>query len=130
VRHYASFCKSSQQRPRVGEIHAFEVVSKASVLADINALKNTTNHLPNSAFIPGTKTTLLSLLSATEFQVKFNLCGSSVTTLQTAVLPRMDGCAKSGKPDSDDWVRTCAAQAQLYPQVQNLIQELRALHRS
>jgi hypothetical protein len=22
----------------------------------------------------------------------------------------MDGCAKTGKPDSDDWVRTCAAQ--------------------
>jgi hypothetical protein len=34
---------------------------------------------------------------------------------------------KTGKPDSDDWVRTCAAQGQLYPQVQNLIQELKAL---
>jgi len=111
-------------------IHAFEVVSKASVLADINALKNTINHLPNSAFIPGTKTVLLSLVSATELQVKFNLYGSAATTLQKAVLPRMDGCAKTGKPDSNDWVRTCAAQGQLYPQVQNLIQELQALQGS
>jgi hypothetical protein len=39
----------------------------------------------------------------------------------------MDGCAKTGKPGSDDWVRTCAAQGQPYPQVQNLIQELQAL---
>jgi outer membrane protein assembly factor BamB len=107
-----------------------KVVSKTSVLADINALKNTINHLPNSAFIPGTKTALLSLLSATELQVKFNLYGSAATTLQKAVLPRMDGCAKTGKPDSDDWVRTCAAQSQLYPQVQNLIQELHALQGS
>jgi C1A family cysteine protease len=111
-------------------IHAFEVVSKASVLADINALKNTINHLPNSAFIPGTKTALLSLVSVTELQVKFNLYGGAATTLQKAVLPRMDGCAKTGKPDSDDWVRTCAAQGQLYPQVQNLIQELQALQGS
>ena len=111
-------------------IHAFEVVSKASVLADINALKNTINHLPNSAFIPGTKAALLSLVSVTELQVKFNLYGGAATTLQKAVLPRMDGCAKTGKPDSDDWVRTCAAQGQLYPQVQNLIQELQALQGS
>jgi len=47
--------------------------------------------------------------------------------LKSALLPRMDGCAKTGKPDSDDWVRTCATQGQLYPQVQNLTQELQAL---
>jgi hypothetical protein len=47
--------------------------------------------------------------------------------LKSALLPRMDGCAKTGKPGSDDWVRTCAAQGQPYPQVQNLIQELQAL---
>ena len=122
--------KYGAENSYAANIHAFEVVSKASVLTDINALKNTINHLPNSAFIPGTKTVLLSLVSATELQVKFNLYGSAATTLQKAVLPRMDGCAKTGKPDSNDWVRTCAAQGQLYPQVQNLIQELQALQGS
>jgi C1A family cysteine protease len=122
--------KYGAENSYAANIHAFEVVSKASVLADINALKNTINHLPNSAFIPGTKTALLSLVSVTELQVKFNLYGGAATTLQKAVLPRMDGCAKTGKPDSDDWVRTCAAQGQLYPQVQNLIQELQALQGS
>ncbi|MGA2885559.1 MAG: hypothetical protein ABSE80_10450 [Halobacteriota archaeon] len=43
------------------------------------------------------------------------------------MLARTDGYAATGKPDNNDWVRTCAAQAQLYPQVQNLIQELQAL---
>jgi Tfp pilus assembly protein PilV len=107
-----------------------KVVSKASVLADLNALKNTINHLPNSVFIPGTKSALLSLLSATELQVSFKLYGGAATTLQKAVLPRMDGCAATGKLDRDDWVRTCAAQGPLNPQVQNLIQEIQALQGS
>jgi hypothetical protein len=104
-----------------------KVISKASVQQDLATLRTTVNRLPNSAFIPGTKTALLSLLSATELHLKFNLYGSAATTLQKAVLPRMDGCAKTGTSDRDDWVRTCAAQGQLYPQVQNLIQELKAL---
>jgi hypothetical protein len=58
-----------------------------------------------------------------------NYAGAA-TELKTALLPRMDGCAATGKPDSDDWVRTCAAQGQLYPQVQQLIQELQALQGS
>jgi outer membrane protein assembly factor BamB len=106
------------------------VVSKASVLADINTLQNTINRLPNSAFIPGTKTVLFSLLSITELQVRFNLYRGAATTLQSAVLPHMDGCSATGKPDSNDWVRTCSAQGQLYPQVQNLIRELQALQGS
>ncbi len=107
-----------------------KVVSKASVLQDFATLRTAINRLPNSAFYPGTKTALLSLVSATELQVKFNLYSSAATTLQKAVLPRMDGCTKTGKPDSDDWVRTCAAQSQLNPQVQNLIPELQALQGS
>jgi hypothetical protein len=114
----------------VANIHAFEVVSKASVLADLNALKNTTNNLPNSAFTPGTKSLLLAELNVAELQVLVNRYTAAATTLQKAVLPRMDGCSANGKPDSNDWVRTCAAQNQLYPQVKNLIQELHALQGS
>jgi hypothetical protein len=106
------------------------VVSKASALQDFATLRTTINRLPDSAFIPGTKYVLLSMLSFTELQVRFNGYGGAATTLQRAVLPRMDGCAKTGKPDSDDWVRTCTAQGQPYPQVQNLIQELQALQGS
>jgi outer membrane protein assembly factor BamB len=107
-----------------------KVVSKASVLADLNALKNTTSHLPNSAFRPDTKTALLSLLSSTELQVNKNNYGAAAMMLQKALLPHMSGCSATGRPDSNDWVRTCAAQGQLYPQVQNLIQELQALQGS
>ncbi len=106
------------------------VVSKASVLADLNALRLTVMGIPTSAFTPGTKIATLAVISAAEINVRVGSYGGATAELKNALLPRTDGCAKTGKPDSDDWVLTCAAQGQLYPQVQNLIQELQALHRS
>jgi hypothetical protein len=107
-----------------------ESVSKQSVLQDFATLRTTINSLPNSAFIPGTKNILLAELNVAELQVVLNRYAPAATTLQKVVLPRMDGCAKTGTPDRDDWVRTCLAQGQLYPQVQNLIQELKVLQGS
>jgi 5-hydroxyisourate hydrolase-like protein (transthyretin family) len=107
-----------------------KVVSKASILADLNALSLTVLGTPSSAFIPGTKIATLAVIGATKVNFMVGSYGGATTELKSALLPRMDGCAKTGKPDSDDWVRTCAAQGQLYPQVQNLIQELQALQGS
>ncbi len=107
-----------------------KVVSKASVLADLNALRLTVMGIPSSAFIPGTKIATLALISAAEINVRVGNPGAAATELKTALLPHISGCSATGKPDSNDWVRTCAAQGQLYPQVQNLIQELQALQGS
>ena len=103
------------------------VVSKASVLADLNALSLTVLGTPNSAFIPGTKIATLAEIGAAKVNFMVGSYGGATTELKSSLLPRMDGCAKTGKPDGDDWVRTCTAQGQLYPQVQNLIQELQAV---
>ncbi|MGP8133891.1 MAG: PQQ-binding-like beta-propeller repeat protein [Halobacteriota archaeon] len=107
-----------------------KVVSKASVLADLNALRLTVMGIPSSAFIPGTKIATLALISAAEINVRVGNPGAAATELKTALLPHISGCSATGKPDKNDWVRTCAAQGQLYPQVQNLIQELQALQGS
>jgi outer membrane protein assembly factor BamB len=103
------------------------VVSKASVLADLNALTATVTGMPSSAFLSDTKASMFVVINATELNVRAGNYGGATTELQRALLARTDGCAATGKPDNNDWVRTCAAQAQLYPQVQNLIQELQAL---
>jgi outer membrane protein assembly factor BamB len=107
-----------------------KVVSKVSVLNDLVALGNTVSTLPVSAFMPGTRITALTVIGAAEINVGVGGYGGAAATLQTSLLPRTNGCSATGKPDSDDWVRTCAAQGQLYPQVQNLIQELQALQGS
>jgi len=106
------------------------VVSKASVLADLNALSATINNLPASAFVPGTKTAALTTIAAAEISVGLGSYNGAATTLQTSLLSRTSGCAATGKPDSSDWIRTCAAQAQVYPQVVNVIQEIQALEGS
>jgi len=107
-----------------------KVVSKTSVLQDYTTLLTTMNQLPNSAFLPGTKLLLLAAVGVSDLQARANDYGAAAATLQLAVLPHMDGCSATGSPNSNDWVRTCAAQGQLYPQVQNLIQELQALQHS
>ncbi len=73
---------------------------------------------------PDTKVAALAVIGAAEVNVRAGRYGGATTELKSALLPRMDGFAKSGKPDSNDWVRTCTAQGQLYPQVQHIIQAL------
>jgi 5-hydroxyisourate hydrolase-like protein (transthyretin family) len=107
-----------------------KVTSKASVLADLNRLELTVVGMPSSAFTPGTKIATLAVISAAEINVRAGNYGAATNELQRALLARTDGCSATAKPDNNDWVRTCAAQAQLYPQVQNLIQELQALQGS
>jgi hypothetical protein len=33
----------------------------------------------------------------------------------------MNGCAKIGAPDNDDWITDCAAQQQVYPKITRAI---------
>jgi len=107
-----------------------KVVSKESVQKDLAALRRTTNSQANSQtsqINTATKKALLGVLTAAELQLQYNRYGDAAYTLQSKFLVRTDGCALRGTPDATDLVRTCAAQAQLYPRVQNVVQELQAL---
>ena len=104
-----------------------KVVSKASVLQDLVALGTTVNNLPSSAFAPGTKVAALAVIRAAEINVGVSSYSGAATALKAFLLARTDGCAANGKPDSNDWVRTCVGQGALYPQVQQVIQEIQAL---
>ena len=54
------------------------------------------------------------VISAAEV-VRAGNYGAAATELKNALAPRTDGCNATGKPDSDDWVRTCAAPVQVCP---------------
>jgi len=43
--------------------------------------------------------------------------GIALLILQYNTLRNMDGCAETGEPDRNDWIRDCDAQAQVYPLV-------------
>ena len=104
-----------------------KVVSKASVLQDLVALGTTVNNLPRSAFAPGTKVAALAVIGAAEINVGVSSYSGAATALKASLLTRTDGCAAIGKPDNNDWVRTCVGQGALYPQAQQVIQEIQAL---
>lgn len=104
--------------------------TKATVLQDIRTFRTTVQGLPDSAFYPGTKSALLSVLTAAELQLQYNKYGDAAYTLQSKFLVRTDGCALRGTPDTLDLVRTCAAQGQLYPEVNYLKQEIQVLQGS
>ena len=47
--------------------------------------------------------------------------------LQHDILAKTDGCANAGVPDSNDWIKDCASQAQVYPLILEVIEILRGL---
>ncbi|MGZ4892172.1 MAG: PKD domain-containing protein [Halobacteriota archaeon] len=92
----------------------------APVASEVTQLASAVRALPDSALTPGKKTALLADLNTVQKQVDRGQYGPAAKILKNAVLPRMDGCVKRGTPDSNDFVRTCDQQLQLYPQTQSL----------
>lgn len=90
----------------------FGVAGYHGLLADANQLTKNLIALPNSAFTPGTKATLLATLNTFSLQVSHGQYKNAANTLN-GVLQRTDGYATSGAPDNNDYVRTNLAQYQL-----------------
>lgn len=47
--------------------------------------------------------------------------------LQNDILGKTDGCANSGVPDNNDWIKDCASQGEVYPLILEVIEILRNL---
>ncbi len=52
---------------------------------------------------------------------------NALDKLQNDILGKTDGCAKSGAPDSNDWIKDCVSQAQVYPLILEVIDILTSL---
>jgi hypothetical protein len=49
----------------------------------------------------------------------------STNKLGHGILGKINGCAEIGTPDKNDWIKTCDAQNQIYPQIVEVIELLR-----
>lgn len=47
--------------------------------------------------------------------------------LQHDILGKTDGCANSGAPDSNDWIKDCVSHGEVYPLILDVINILRDL---
>ena len=73
------------------------------------------NNLPAEFFKnSGMKTALANRLNAAMTDVGNEQYQAALRRLDADVLPRMDGCAQTRRPDENDWVVTCAAQEKAY----------------
>lgn len=73
------------------------------------------------------KSTLASKLNAVLRQIEEGAYAEALAKLDGDLLQKTDGCARSGAPDSNDWITDCATQQQIYPVVVYAIDLLRRL---
>jgi len=70
---------------------------------------------------------LTNKLNAVLEMVDQGLYQEALTKLEHDLLPKTNGCADSGAPDNNDWIRDCAAQDQVYPIIMEAIELLRTM---
>jgi len=97
----------------------------APTLVDrVDAIIAAINALAPSDFKKNKQKTLINKLEAVRKQVQNGAFQGALNKLQNDILPKIDGCALGGSPDSNDWIINCAAQDQVYPLVVELIAAL------
>jgi hypothetical protein len=97
----------------------------ASTLIDrVDAIIAAISGLAPSDFKKNKQKTLTNKLEAVRKQFQNSAFQGALNKLQNDILPKIDGCALRGSPDSNDWITNCAAQNQVYPLVVELIAAL------
>ncbi len=90
---------------------ALPVLLRGSLLVLVNP-----RYLPDAAFRnPNHRALLRDRIEVVLQWVRRGEYQNALNALQENVLEKMDGCARSGAPDQDDWIVGCAYQAMVYP---------------
>jgi PKD domain len=112
--------------PATAEI---EVVSQQTqVTQNIQSLQSTIAGLPPSAFKhPRLQNDLIKKLNAVIRSISNQKYARALQQLQNDILIKVDGCATTGAPDKNDWITNCPDQSEVYPQLLNIIAEVKAL---
>lgn len=101
------------------------VVSSADpIIEDLIKAINAINALDSSAFKNrNLRKALINKINTAIAYIEQGLY-SQAKSLFEGIIKRMDGCAKKGVPDKNDWIVTCDAQNQVYPIILSAIDEL------
>jgi hypothetical protein len=100
------------------------VVSADPIIEDLIKAITAINALDSSAFKNrNLRKTLINKINTAIAYMEQGLY-SQAKSLLGGILKKVDGCAKKGAPDNNDWIITCEAQTQVYPNIQSAIDEL------
>jgi hypothetical protein len=64
---------------------------------------------------------LTNKINAVLNQIDQGLYQEALNKLENDILPKTNGCAESGAPDRNDWIRDCDSQSQVYPPIMEAI---------
>ena len=70
---------------------------------------------------------LINKLNAVIANIEAGNYADALGQLQNDILGKTDGCATSGAPDKNDWIKDCKAQNQVYPLIMKAIELVRRL---
>lgn len=73
------------------------------------------------------KNTLINKLNAVIANIEAGNYADALGQLEHDILGKTDGCATSGAPDKNDWIKDCEAQNQVYPLIMEAIELVRRL---
>jgi len=73
------------------------------------------------------KNALLNKINALQKMIADGLYEEALDKLRNDLLKKTDGCALTGEPDKNDWIKTCKAQSLIYPLIIETIENVIAL---
>jgi hypothetical protein len=104
------------------------IVTPTAVIIPIRDAADVISSLPRSVFKnKKMQNKFLNKLNAVIVNIEAGNYTDALKQLQKYILRKMNGCAVTGEPDKNDWIRDCDAQGQVYPILMNavtLLQEL------
>ncbi len=102
------------------------VVSSADpIILDLITAMNAINALDGSVFKSrNLKKVLTTKINTAIAYIDQGLYREAKSALESGIIKKMDGCAKNAAPDKNDWIITCDAQNQVYPNILSAIEEL------
>lgn len=112
--------------PKSIQIEAVDYLS--TVIDSIQASQAVVTTIPPAGFKNSNmQNTLLNKLNAVIASIQAGNYSDALAKLENDILNKTDGCAITGSPDKNDWVKNCADQNRLYSEVVQTIELLKNL---
>ena len=97
-------------------------VTKNSVIDILKGVIKKINSLDPGVFKnPNMLNALTNKINAAIQMVDQGLYREALDKLENDILPKTDGCAVTGAPDANDWIKNCTAQHEVYPLITDAI---------
>ena len=112
----------------IADMGAYEFVGPPGLSSIFGNDPSSPEYLPDAAFRnPQNRTALRNKVEAVLQMIQRGDYQQALDKLQNDILKKVDGCAVSGAPDSDDWIVDCTYQAIAYQRVTRAIEALRVI---